>query len=286
MADLEADDAKERARWTPELERKAAALRARRFPDAAHALRAILASPHRAPGHAERDAQRHPAKTLAFFGVKPGMTVVEMGAGDGWYTEILAPLVGPRGKLVVVAPDPDGPIDSPRTIYGKRTAALLARSPGLYGGTTLATLDPPGDVDLGVEGTADAVLAMREMHGWQRRGAFAPYLAAVHRALKDGGVFGVEQHRAAPGGDPAETAEHGYLPEAWVIEQVEAAGFELAGKSEINANPKDTKDYAKGVWTLPPNFAAGDVDRAKYAAIGESDRMTLRFVKVAAPAAR
>ena len=117
------------------------------------------------------------------------------------------------------------------------------------------------------------------MHNWQRRGELAAYLGAVHAVLKDGGTFGVEQHRAKEGADAKATAEKGYLPEAFVIEQVTAAGFELVEKSEINANPKDTKDYEKGVWTLPPNYAAGETDKAKYTEIGESDRMTLKFVK-------
>jgi predicted methyltransferase len=203
-----------------------------------------------------------------------------MGAGEGWYTELLAPLVGKKGKLIVVSPDPKGSPDVPRTVYGKRTEALLAKSSELFGNAETAVFDPPGDADLGVNGTADAVLAFREMHGWYRRDVMDAYLKAVHAALKDGGIFGVEQHRAAPGATPKDSAEKGYLPEDFVIERVEAAGFELVEKSEINANPKDTKDYEKGVWTLPPNFAAGDADKAKYAAIGESDRMTLKFKKV------
>jgi predicted methyltransferase len=214
------------------------------------------------------------------------MTVVEMGTGEGWYTEILAVLVGPKGKLYVVAPDPEGPEGKMRTVYGRRTAAMLAMVPELYGAVEMLTLDPPADSDLGVPATVDVVLAIREMHGWERRGAMDAYLAAVHAALKDGGVFGVVAHRAAPDADASQSAQKGYLPEAWLIAKVEAAGFKLAEKSEINANPKDTRDYAKGVWTLPPNFAEGETDKAKYAAIGESDRMTLRFVKVgAAPAA-
>jgi predicted methyltransferase len=276
LAELEAETATEAARWTPALHQQAAALMKKKFKTTKAALAAILKSPIRMPGHAARDAARHPVETLDFFGVRPGMKVVEMGAGEGWYTELLAPLVGAKGQLVVLAPDRDGPSTSTRTVYGKRTAALLAKSPELFANATVVTFDPPAKATTGVEG-ADVVVAMREMHGWQRRGQMDAYLAAVHAMLKEGGVFGVEQHRAAPGTEP--TGEQGYLPEAWVIEKVEAAGFTLAEKSEINANPKDTKDYAKGVWTLPPNFAEGDADKAKYEAIGESDRMTLKFVK-------
>ncbi len=120
---------------------------------------------------------------------------------------------------------------------------------------------------------------MREMHNWQRRGELDKYLAAIHAVLKPGGTFGVVAHRAPAGTKGEDTAEKGYLAEQWVIDRVTGAGFELANKSEINANPKDTKDYPKGVWTLPPNYREGDTDKAKYTAIGESDRMTLRFKK-------
>ncbi len=169
-----------------------------------------------------------------------------------------------------------------RTVYGMRLGLFLAKSPELYGDVQVVAIDPPNRLDLGVEGTADAVLAIREMHNWYRSGAMDAYLAAVHTALKDGGVLGVVQHRAAAGSSPDDSAKSGYLPEAWLVETVEAAGFKLAGKSEINANPKDTKDYESGVWTLPPNYALGETDKDKYTAIGESDRMTLKFVKVPA----
>jgi predicted methyltransferase len=126
------------------------------------------------------------------------------------------------------------------------------------------------------------ILLMREAHGLQEDGILTPWLAEMHRALKPGGILGIEQHRAAPDAKPEESAKKGYLPEKWLINQVEAAGFKLAAKSEINANPKDTKDYPEGVWTLPPSLTLKDKDRDKYTAIGESDRMTLKFVKIAA----
>jgi predicted methyltransferase len=129
------------------------------------------------------------------------------------------------------------------------------------------------------------IVVSRAMHGLAAGGRLDPWLAEMFKALKPNGVLAVEQHRAKPDAKAEESAKKGYLPEAWVIERVEAAGFKLASKSEINANPKDTKDYAEGVWTLPPTFRLGDQDRAKYAAIGESDRMTLKFVKPAKPAA-
>ncbi|HLU65960.1 MAG TPA: hypothetical protein VKZ63_06775, partial [Kofleriaceae bacterium] len=284
LAKAEADAAEEAKRWTDDLKKKAAALAKKKFPSAKAALTAILASEHRVPGNSDRDQYRHPVETLTFFGIKPNMTVVEVGSGAGWYTEVLAPLLARDGKLIAVSYDPDGPTDRMVTVYGKRLQLFLQKSPELYGNVQQVAIDPPDKLELGEPGSADMAVAIREMHGWQRRGHMDAYLAAIHAVLKDGGVFGVVQHRAKPDAVAEESAEKGYLPEQWLIDKVESAGFKLAEKSEVNANPKDTKDYEKGVWTLPPNFREGDVDREKYAAIGESDRMTLKFVKVARPA--
>jgi predicted methyltransferase len=281
IADDQAAAEKEKARWTPELETAAVALRDKSFKDSKEALTAILASDHRTPGAKDRDAARHPLETLVFFGVTPSSTVVEIEPGGGWYTEILAPLVGAKGKLIVVGPDANGPADKMNTAYGKALDLFLGKSK-MFDKVERLSLGEP--IKLGEDGKADVVLGMREMHNWQRRGQLDAYLAAIHAALKDGGTFGVEAHRAKPGTKGEDTADTGYLAEDWVIAKVEAAGFKLAGKSEVNANPKDTKDYPKGVWTLPPNFREGDKDRDKYAAIGESDRMTLKFTKVAKPA--
>ena len=280
LAEEEAEIAELKKRWTPELEKQAAALVAKTFPNTKAALTAIVASDHRVPANRPRDAHRHPVETLTFFGIDPKMTVIELGAGEGWYTEIIAPLLAREGKFVAVSFDPDGPADSMRTVYGKRLAMFLALSPATFGKVQAVAIDPPTKMDLGPPGSADLVLALREMHNWQRRDQVDAYLAAVHAVLKPGGSFGVEQHRAAAGSDVAKTAEKGYLPEEWVIQRVTAAGFELAEKSEINANPKDPKDHEKGVWMLPPNLRdVPEADKAKFAAIGESDRMTLRFVK-------
>jgi predicted methyltransferase len=226
-----------------------------------------------------RDAARHPVETLTFFGITPEMTVVEVGAGGGYYSELLAPLLANKGTYVVAGPDPKGPADKMSTVYGRRLDLMLAKSPELFGKAQRVVIAMP-EIKLGEDGKADVVIAMREMHNWQRRGEIDAYLKAIHAALKPGGTFGVEQHRANPGTKGEDTAESGYLAQAWVIEKVKSAGFELVEASEINANPKDTKDYPKGVWTLPPNFREGDKDKAKYEAIGESDRMTLRFKKV------
>jgi predicted methyltransferase len=276
------EDGKEAARWTDDLKKRAIELRDRPYKDATEALTAMLASDHRVPGHKDRDAARHPVETLTFFGITPTMTVVELGAGGGWYSELLAPLLANKGKFVVAGPDANGPADKMSMVYGKRLDMFLAKSPELYGKVERVTVKDP--IKLGADGSADLVLAIREMHNWQRRNELDKYLTAIHAVLEDGGTFGLVAHRAKEGTKGEATAESGYLAEQWVIEKVTAKGFELVEKSEINANPKDTKDYEKGVWTLPPNFRLGDTDKAKYAAIGESDRMTLKFKKIAAKA--
>lgn len=280
LADSETKAAEEQKRWTPELTAKAVALRDGTYKDSAEALTAILAGEHRTPGHTDRDAARHPVETLTFFGITPTMTVVEVGAGGGWYTELLAPLLAAKGKLIVAGPATDGPKDKMSSVYGRRLDLFLAKSPELYGKVERTSVNPDA-IELAPAGSADLVIAMREMHNWQRNGKLDAYLAAIHAALKDGGIFGVEQHRGKEGTRGEDTAEGGYLAEAWVIEKVTAAGFELVEKSEINANPKDTKDHPDGVWALPPTYRHGDTDKAKYTAIGESDRMTLKFKKVA-----
>lgn len=277
---IEAEIAQDRKRFTPELEKEITALTAKKFPDAKAALAAIVKSPHRLAKNPPRDVHRHPVETLTFFGVKPAMTVLELGTGDGWYTELLAPLLAREGKLVAVGFEASEPLDTMPKVYGRRMQLFLAKSPALYGKVETVAIAPPDRMTLGAPASADMVIAMREMHNWQRRGTIDGYLEAVHDVLKPGGVFAVEQHRAAPGAKAEETAEKGYLPEAWVVEKVSAAGFTLAAKSEINANPKDTRDHAKGVWMLPPNLRdVPEAEKSKYEAIGESDRMTLRFVK-------
>ncbi|WP_437477521.1 hypothetical protein WME75_28465 [Sorangium sp. So ce1014] len=280
MKAMEAKADQEAARFDDALKAEVKALLAANHPSAGAGLRAALKGKHRVPGNAERDAARHPVETLEFFGLKPASTVVELGAGEGWYTELLAPVLSKKGKLIVTSLDPNGPADSRNTLYGKRVKRLLDKSPDLFGKVDVVVIDRDTP-KLGIEGKADLVIAIREAHGWQRNGKFDTYVAEAFKALKPGGVFGIVQHRAKPDANPDESAKQGYLPEAWVIQKVESAGFKLGGKSEVNANPKDTKDYPEGVWTLAPNFRLGDKDRARYAAIGESDRMTLKFVKPA-----
>jgi predicted methyltransferase len=276
----------ELARWTPEMHSEAKALADKTFPSGKAAIKEAMKGKHRMAGDAERDKYRHPVDTLEFFGFKPTLTVLDVSPGEGWYTELLAPALAKSGQYVATTTDPNGPPDLRPTFYGERFKAFVDKAPELYGKVQAIVVDPKAP-KLGKDGTFDMVLIMRGVHGMKTSGTLDPWLSEIHQALKPGGILGIEEHRAAPGADPAESAKKGYVPEKWVIEQVEAAGFKLAGKSEINANAKDTKDYPEGVWTLAPTFRLGDKDREKYAAIGESDRMTLKFVKVTAkPAAK
>lgn len=292
LAELEKDRAKMKAdhevaiaRWTPELKKEAQALSDKAFGTGKDAVKAAAASKARRPGNADRDKFRHPVETLEFFGLKPTMTVLEYGPGEGWYTELLAPALAKKGKLVVTNGDPNGPVEERSTFYAERVKLMLESSPELFGKVETVTVDAKAPKLAGKDGQLDMAIVMRSLHGMVNAGKLDEWLAAIHASLKPNGVLGIEQHRANADAKVEESSKKGYLPEKWVIERVEAAGFKLAGKSEINANPKDTKDYADGVWALPPSLKGGDKDREKLAAIGESDRMTLKFTKVAAKAA-
>ena len=238
-------------------------------------LDAAIAGPHRSEENRARDRYRHPRETLEFFGIQPGMTVVELSPGAGWYSEILAPYLAPEGRLVAGVPAASGP----GARYRQRFVDRTERAPELFANVTLGTLAAPDNIELGAPGSADAVLTFRNTHNWAMRQQEGAVYQAAFRVLKPGGVFGVVQHRARPETDPAETAPSGYVSEAHVIATAEAAGFVLEDRSDINANPNDTTDHPEGVWTLPPILRLGDQDRERYLAIGESDRMTLRFRK-------
>ncbi|HYJ08701.1 MAG TPA: methyltransferase domain-containing protein [Polyangiaceae bacterium] len=279
---LEADRQAELARLTPELRKATAALVDKRYPSLKAAITAALAGGHRRPSHAERDAQRHPYETLEVFGIKPTHTVLEYGPGEGYWTELLAPTLAKSGKLYITMTDPNASKEERSTLYALRTKHFLDKLPEVYGKVEPVVFDSKAP-KLGLDGKLDAVVVSRSLHGMYNNKVLGTWLGEFHRALKPNGALGIEQHRAAPGKSADETSKHGYLPEAFVIAQVEAAGFKLASKSEVNANPKDTKDYPEGVWSLPPTLREGEKDRAKYVAIGESDRMTLKFVKVASP---
>ncbi|MCL4686519.1 methyltransferase [Myxococcota bacterium] len=247
-------------------------------------LQRAIASPDRSSESRARDAARHPLQTLQFFGVEPDMQVLELWPGGGWYTEILAVFLTGDGSLAITNYDPTGPQDQAQHRYARVLADRLAADPARFGAIEVIEIEPPDRFDLGAKDRFDRILTFRNNHGWIRGGYHDQVYREAFRVLKPGGVLGVVQHRAPDGADALASAENGYVPEAYVIEAAQRAGFRLDARSEINANPRDTKDHPKGVWTLPPSFRLGEVDRAKYEAIGESDRMTLRFVKPAPPA--
>ena len=225
-----------------------------------------------------RDKYRNPLETLTFFGIRPDMTVVEIYPGRGWYTEILAPYLKGSGTLYAA----EHPGDPSYEAIQKSLEAFdqtVKGAPELYGEVKRTKLTKDGDI--APPGSADLVVTFRNVHSWMGSATENEAFAAMFRALKPGGVLGVVQHRGDPNVKQDPKAGTGYVNEDYVIGLAKKAGFELAEKSEINANPKDTKDYPKGVWTLPPSFRLGDEDREKYSAIGESDRMTLKFVKPA-----
>lgn len=243
------------------------------------ALKAIVAGEHRTPAYAARDQYRRPYETLQFFGIQRDMTVVEIGPGGGWYTEILAPLLRDQGALTVAGFDPNSSVE----YYRKSAAKLSAKfdsAPDVYGKVETSIFSRAGDRDFAPAGSADMVLTFRNVHNWMGPERDAKKVFdSFYKVLKPGGVLGLVEHR----GDPAVTqdpeAKSGYVNEAYVIALAEAAGFRLVEKSELNANPKDTRQHPEGVWTLPPALKLGDKERAKYEAIGESDRMTLKFQK-------
>jgi predicted methyltransferase len=208
--------------------------------------------------------------------LEPSSTVLEYGPGGGWYTELLAPALAKRGKLFVTSDDPNG--TGERAVYGYRLKLLLESSAELFGKVEALPVEQKNP-KLPLEGKLDLVLVIRELHNLVNDGSIDAWLTEFKRALKPKGVLGIVDHRGLAGADVQKSSKLGYLPEAWVIEKIESAGFKLSAKSELNANPKDTKDYPDGVWTLPPTYRLGAKDREKYAAIGESDRFTLKFVK-------
>ena len=243
-------------------------------------LAAAIASPSRTPKNVARDVYRHPLQTLQFFGLRPDQTVVEIWPGRGWYMEILAPYLQERGRYyaAIEAPDVAG---APKE--AKDNAAFLrkriADDPAHLGKVILTELHPPQLTEICPPGTADVVLTFRNVHNWIEAGNQQAQFDAFFKALKPGGVLGIVEHRAAPGTSLDQMVKSGYVDEAYIKKLATTAGFRFDAESPINNNPKDTKDYPEGVWTLPPTLALADKDRAKYLAIGESDRMTLRFVK-------
>jgi predicted methyltransferase len=241
----------------------------------------VLAGEWRSPQNKARDAYRHPKATLQFFGMRPDLTVIEVTPGTGWYSEILAPLLRDNGHYIAAVAKPSGEGEASRNLTGlkEKFAADATR----FGKAQILEFDPKAPV-FGAPGSADLVLTFRNVHNWVEADTAGAMFKAFYTALRPGGVLGVVDHRAADNANLVAIKDSGYLPTACVIKLATDAGFKLEEKSEINANPRDTKDYPKGVWTLPPTLTLGDQDREKYLAIGESDRMTLRFVKPGAPA--
>jgi predicted methyltransferase len=245
--------------------------------DASSKLDGLIAGPQRSEQNRVRDPYRHPRETLAFFGLRDDMTVVEIWPGGaGWWTEILAPYLADRGRLYEALPNPAA---SDEARNGDAAfAAKTAAAPAVYDKVIVTMLDT-GNEDIAPAGTADLVLTFRNLHDWVPRGTAEADLRAMYRALKPGGILGIEDHRAAADQPQDPQAKSGYLREDYTIALVERAGFRFVAKSEVNANPKDTKDYPAGVWTLPPTLRLKDQDRDKFVAIGESDRYTMKFVK-------
>ena len=237
----------------------------------AHDLKGAIASEDRTPKNVVRDVYRHPYETLDFFGIKQDMTVIELSPGGGWYTEILANYIHYPGTLIAAHFNPDA------GGYYKRGRANFEKkmnSSPMYGRVEIVNIDST----LAEPNSVDAVLTFRNLHNW-----LGPLLDTIfsnsYKALKPGGIFGVVEHRADEGTTLETMKKSGYVTEKHAIEMAKKHGFELVSKSEVNSNPKDIKNYPKGVWTLPPNLRMKDVDRQKYLEIGESDRMTLLFRK-------
>lgn len=250
----------------------AAALSAQPAARPSKEIAAAIADPQRNAANRARDPYRHPAETLAFFGVKPTDTVVEFSPGGGWYTDILAPLAKGKGRYVALV--------TPRGV--ESTQKMLAAKQAWFGPATVATIDGTTGTSTVPAGSADVVLTFRNVHNLLMNddpAVAGRAFTAFHTMLKPGGTLGVVDHRLPETMDTALEKKSGYIKRSTVIRLAEAAGFRLAGESPINANAKDTHDHPGGVWTLPPTYALKDVDRAKYAAVGESDRFTLKFVK-------
>jgi len=244
---------------------------------------------HRSENNINRNRYRHPVGTLTFLGLEDGMTVMEIWPGGGWYTEVLAPVVRHHGQYIVAAYDVDVP-DQPQYRYRSQDTLMekFSSRPDIYDQVAVAPFSPPQSASLGGADSIDLILTFRNTHGWIGDGLAADIFAEFARVLKPGGILGVVQHRAANGVDPVKSSETGYVPEQAVIDLARNAGLFLEARSEVNANPADSRDHESGVWTLPPSLSAcreieGEDEmaacREKYQAIGESDRMTLRFRK-------
>ena len=234
-----------------------------------------VASDYRTPAFKSRDIYRHPAETLKFFGLKPNMKVIEISPANGWYMEIIAPFVSEQGLYIMGAPA------ASNDLIKKQESALVRWSkkhPEIAAKMAVATFDLPDGVNLAAPSSVDLVVTFRNVHNWMAKKNEVSAFKSFFKVLKKGGILGLVEHRALENIiDPL--AKSGYVRQSDVVKMAKAAGFRLVAQSEINANPKDKKDYPDGVWTLPPTLKLKEKDREKYLAIGESDRMTLKFVK-------
>ncbi|MFN6969642.1 MAG: class I SAM-dependent methyltransferase [Rheinheimera sp.] len=251
-------------------------------------LTQVIASEYRTAENKARDQYRRPVETLTFFGIKPEMSVLEIWPARGWYTEILAPFLKDKGQLTIANfRQNDGTLEDDRKVFWARLSAKLKQDiqkhPEHFGPVNIQEFDPPGLMQLSQVNQFDLVLSFRNSHIWNEEGYLLDVYRALFDMLKPGGTLGLVEHRSSRLSEISSRAGEGYLDEYYVIAVAQQAGFILADRSEINANPKDTKDYPKGVYALPPTLAMGALDKARYLAIGESDRMTLKFTKPLSP---
>jgi predicted methyltransferase len=239
------------------------------------ALAAAIANPARTAAFVARDAARHPADELTFMGIKPSMTVVELWPGGGYWTEILGAYLAPQGHYyLAIESSGDAEEDASTAKLRSRIAAQGDRF-----GKINETVLGPKQFDIAPPGSADLVLTFRNLHNWMDGGYADQVLAACFKALKPGGILGIEEHRGRNDKPQDPKAKDGYVRQDYTIALMKKAGFKVLGSSEINANPKDTKDWVDGVWTLPPTLSQKDKDREKYLAIGEADNFVMTFQK-------
>jgi predicted methyltransferase len=245
----------------------------------AEQLTGILAGSQRSEADRARDVYRHPKETLLFFGIRPEMRVLEVWPEPGWYTEIIAPLLRDKGKYyaALITPDPTSVHNTQRLDSYRQ---FLAARPELYDRVSSVSLPTDGSAVVPA-GSLDMVVTFRNLHNWMAENAAPQVIATLYKSLKAGGLLGIVEHRGNPAVPQDPKAKSGYVNEEYAIHLIEAQGFRLIGKSEVNANAKDTKDYPQGVWTLPPTYRLGEKDHDRYAAIGESDRFTMLFQKPA-----
>lgn len=239
----------------------------------------VIAGEHRSIEHKNRDQYRHPQETLDFFEVQADMTVVEIWpGGKAWYTEILAPYLKDKGKLYAAHFSANSDITY-FTKNLKKFQQKIKAQPEIYGNVIVTTLHPPSSTEIAPQGSADRILTFRNIHNWMKRDQADIVFKAMYKALKKGGILGIVEHRGLADSKQDPKAISGYVTEAHVIALAKKAGFTFIGNSEINANSKDKTNHPKGVWTLPPSLKLKNLDNEKYLAIGESDRMTLKFIK-------